>query len=67
VRLVAESIGLPAADVTYEPDVGAVPARLASLAVPGDLVLTLGAGDVTEVGPDVLRLLEDRAVGDRRG
>jgi UDP-N-acetylmuramate--alanine ligase len=26
---------------------------------PGDLVLTLGAGDVTEVGPQVLALLAD--------
>ena len=25
---------------------------------PGDVVLTLGAGDVTLVGPEVLRLLE---------
>ncbi|MDT7538459.1 MAG: hypothetical protein QOI82_2044, partial [Actinomycetota bacterium] len=24
---------------------------------PGDLVLTLGAGDITQVGPEVLRLL----------
>ena len=27
---------------------------------PGDLVLTLGAGDVTEVGPQVLELLTPR-------
>jgi UDP-N-acetylmuramate--alanine ligase len=26
---------------------------------PGDLVLTLGAGDVTEIGPQVLALLAD--------
>lgn len=33
---------------------------LAELARPGDLVLTLGAGSVTEVGPKVLRRLADR-------
>jgi UDP-N-acetylmuramate--alanine ligase len=37
-----------------------VPGLLVSLARPGDLVLTLGAGDVTELGPEVLRLLELR-------
>jgi len=34
-----------------------VPAQLADRARPGDLVLTLGAGDVTQIGPEVLRLL----------
>ena len=35
--------------------------RSLARARPGDLVLTLGAGDVTEVGPRVLALLEERA------
>ena len=42
----------------------AVPALLAALARPGDLVLTLGAGDVTTVGPRVLELLGDAGVSD---
>jgi len=33
---------------------------LAEIARPGDLVVTLGAGDVTEVGPRLLALLEER-------
>ena len=33
---------------------------LAARARPGDLVLTLGAGDVTDVGPQVLALLAER-------
>ena len=32
-------------------------ARVAELTRPGDLVLTVGAGDVTEIGPAVLDLL----------
>ena len=33
------------------------PAALVERARPGDLVLTLGAGDVTLIGPEVLELL----------
>jgi UDP-N-acetylmuramate--alanine ligase len=40
-----------------------VPAVLAGLARPGDLVLTMGAGDVTVLGPEVLVELERRAAG----
>jgi len=35
-------------------------AAVAGLARPGDLVLTMGAGDVTELGPRILRLLAER-------
>jgi UDP-N-acetylmuramate--alanine ligase len=31
-----------------------VPAVVAALAQPGDLVLTMGAGDITKMGPLVL-------------
>jgi UDP-N-acetylmuramate--alanine ligase len=31
---------------------------------PGDVVLTLGAGDVTLLGPEVLDLLEERSTHD---
>jgi UDP-N-acetylmuramate--alanine ligase len=34
-----------------------VAGRVADLARPGDLVLTVGAGDVTMIGPEVLRIL----------
>jgi UDP-N-acetylmuramate--alanine ligase len=43
--------------VVHEPDVAAMPARLAALALPGDLVLTLGAGNITRTGPALLELL----------
>jgi UDP-N-acetylmuramate--alanine ligase len=55
--LVADAVPLKADHVVFEPSWSAVPGRLAALAQPGDLVLTLGAGDVTQVGPEVLRLL----------
>ena len=38
----------------------AAAATLVEHARPGDLVLTLGAGNVTEVAPEVLTLLERR-------
>ncbi len=37
-----------------------VAAVVADLARPGDLVLTLGAGDVTLIGPEILELLAAR-------
>ena len=54
---VAAAVPLPAGRVRFEPSWSAVPEELAARARPGDLVLTLGAGDVTQVGPEVLRLL----------
>jgi UDP-N-acetylmuramate--alanine ligase len=54
---VAAAVPLPAERVVFEPSWSAVPAELARRAQPGDLVLTLGAGDVTQIGPEVLRVL----------
>jgi UDP-N-acetylmuramate--alanine ligase len=54
---VAAAVPLPPEQVHFEPSWSAVPAALAARARPGDLVLTLGAGDITLVGPEVLRLL----------
>ncbi|WP_441251544.1 UDP-N-acetylmuramate--L-alanine ligase [Kitasatospora sp. McL0602] len=45
------------ADVRAEHAFGAAPALLAGLARPGDLVLTMGAGDVTNLGPEILEHL----------
>ena len=58
---VAAAVPLPPARVLFEPSWTAVPGRLADRAEPGDLVLTLGAGDITAVGPEVLRLLSGQA------
>jgi UDP-N-acetylmuramate--alanine ligase len=46
--------------VVFEPSWSAVADRLAELARPGDIVLTLGAGDITMVGPEVVAALADR-------
>jgi UDP-N-acetylmuramate--alanine ligase len=60
--LVAAAVPLAAEHVSFVPDLADVPAELAARARPGDLVLTLGAGSVTEIGPRVLELLGgDRA------
>jgi UDP-N-acetylmuramate--alanine ligase len=58
--LVARAVPLDRSDVFFEPDPGRVALLLVSLSRPGDLVLTLGAGDVTEIGPQVLDLLTRR-------
>ena len=52
--LVASHVPLPEQHVRYVPDRVQVPSLLARLARSGDLVLTLGAGDVTELAPLVL-------------
>ena len=51
---VAEQVSVP---VTYVPDFSAVAERVADEARPGDIVLTMGAGDVTMLGPEILTAL----------
>ena len=58
--LVAGAVPLPADRVAFVPDLDDAPAELVARARPGDLVLTLGAGSVTRIGPLVLALLEER-------
>jgi UDP-N-acetylmuramate--alanine ligase len=58
--LVARHVPLPAGSVHLVPDRSDTAEVLARLARPGDLVLTLGAGDVTLVAPEVLARLEER-------
>ena len=50
-ELVAEAARAAGAPVTYVADKGEAPGVLAGLLRPGDLALTVGAGDVTAVGP----------------
>ncbi len=59
--LVADQVDLPATQVAYLPSWSAVPAEVAGRARAGDLVLTVGAGDVTMIGREVLALLEQRS------
>ncbi len=56
-QLVASAVPLPPEHVAFVPDLDDVPSVLVSRVRPGDLVLTLGAGSVTELGPRVLALL----------
>jgi UDP-N-acetylmuramate--alanine ligase len=58
--LVASHVPLPAEHVVFEPSWSRTPTALVDRAGPGDLVITLGAGDVTLVGPEVLDLLAER-------
>jgi UDP-N-acetylmuramate--alanine ligase len=55
--VIAAETGQPPQASVFEPDFDRVPERLAALARPGDLVVTVGAGDVTEIGPRLLKLL----------
>ena len=55
--LVAGAVPLPPQRVAFVPDLDDVPEALVARARPGDLVLTLGAGSVTDVGSRVLELL----------
>jgi UDP-N-acetylmuramate--alanine ligase len=54
-ELVAKAV--PHDRVAYEPDRNAVAGRVAALAAPGDVIITMGAGDVTTLGPRILELL----------
>ncbi len=57
-RLVADAVPLPPSAVDFVADQTDAAAALVARARPGDMVLTLGAGSVTDVGPEVLALLE---------
>ena len=57
-RLVADAV--PAGRARYVPDATQVPAVVTEVAKPGDIVLTMGAGDVTKLGPVILAALRAR-------
>jgi UDP-N-acetylmuramate--alanine ligase len=58
--LVADAVTLPAERVHYVPRWEEVPAVVAGVARRGDLVITMGAGDVTVLAPEILLELERR-------
>ncbi|GGQ72783.1 UDP-N-acetylmuramate--L-alanine ligase [Kitasatospora griseola] len=60
-ELIIDAARRAGADVRAEHEFAAAPAVLAGLARPGDLVLTMGAGDVTNLGPEILAALADVA------
>ncbi|POX52298.1 UDP-N-acetylmuramate--L-alanine ligase [Streptomyces sp. Ru72] len=53
-ELIIEAARAAGADVQAVHDKAEVPAVVAGMAKPGDLVLTMGAGDVTDLGPRIL-------------
>ncbi|MEO5832029.1 MAG: UDP-N-acetylmuramate--L-alanine ligase [Nakamurella sp.] len=59
-RLVADAIPAGRTAVIYEPRYTATAATVADLVRSGDVVVTMGAGDVTMIGPELLQLLESR-------
>jgi UDP-N-acetylmuramate--alanine ligase len=52
---------VPGGRAVFCPDPSGVPVAMADLAKPGDVVLTMGAGDVTALGPLIVAALRDRA------
>jgi UDP-N-acetylmuramate--alanine ligase len=65
--LISRAVPLAPESVHFEPDWAAVPNLVASVARPGDLVMTIGAGDVTQIGPHVLELLGTSAMRGGQG
>lgn len=59
-ELIALQVPRSADQVVYESDWQAVPAVVAALAEPGDLVLTMGIGDVHLLCPLILQAIEER-------
>jgi UDP-N-acetylmuramate--alanine ligase len=55
---IAEHVSVP---VQYLPDFSAVAEAVAAVAAPGDVVVTMGAGDVTMLAPEILTALRVRA------
>jgi UDP-N-acetylmuramate--alanine ligase len=51
---------VPGGRARFIPDAFAVPGTIVGLAKPGDLVLTMGAGDVTALGPMIVTALRER-------
>src|SRR2546430_26419 len=63
-ELVASAV--PGGQAVFLPDRAAAPGGVADVARPGDLVLTMGAGDVTALGPLIVAALGARAGARRR-
>jgi UDP-N-acetylmuramate--alanine ligase len=57
-RQVADAARSAGADALFEPTRAEVGRRVYQALAPGDVVLTLGAGDITRVGPELVRWLD---------
>ncbi len=60
-QTLAANVPLPAGDAIFEPSWTSVVAILADRAKSGDIVMTLGAGDIGMLGTEVIDLLRGRA------
>ena len=60
-QTMAANVPLPREHVVFEPRWSAVAGHLAARAQPGDLIMTLGAGDIGMIALEVIELLEGRA------
>ncbi|ATY13267.1 UDP-N-acetylmuramate--L-alanine ligase [Amycolatopsis sp. AA4] len=58
--LIAGRVTVP---VHYQPAFDVAAGLVADLVRPGDLAITMGAGDVTQLGPEILAELDRRAAG----
>jgi UDP-N-acetylmuramate--alanine ligase len=56
----ASNVPLPASQVTFEPSWSSVPKHLVDHAQRGDLIITLGAGDIGMMCPEIIDLLEQK-------
>ncbi len=56
----------PRTRLAYFPHRGDVARYVADRVRPGDLVMTMGAGDVTAMGPEIVRALTERSAGGER-
>ena len=54
-RIITDKMTIP---VIYEANFSAVPDRVAEIAGQGDLILTMGAGSVTMLAPEILARLQ---------
>lgn len=59
-KLVADAASAAGALVLYQPSRAGLAAETAALLRAGDVLLTLGAGDITRLGPEVRTMLEAR-------
>jgi UDP-N-acetylmuramate--alanine ligase len=59
--VIAAAVPLPADRVHFEPSWAQVPRVVVERARPGDVVLTMGAGDVGLLAPQIVEMLRERA------
>lgn len=59
-QLIADAVATSGSKVTWQGPRASMAAALGALVAPGDVVLTIGAGDVTKTGPELRDLLASR-------